>query len=160
MALSRPLAHSECTAQEAHDHTGGRAVYASGCLHAPVLAPRAPSAGAPAVALSHPQASTSCFIFPGLALGLLVSGARHLRDDALLVAAEALAARVGDADRARGALYPPFACVREVSAHVARAVAASVYDAGLASAHPRPRDLLAEVRAWQWQPGYKRYAGM
>ena len=148
-ALSRPVENSECSAKEAYDATGGRAIYASGCLMPPVTL----SDGS----VQAPLNSSSCYIFPGVALGAVMSGARHIRDDALIAAAEALAGRVTDADRAAGSVYPPFKDIREVSAHVARAVAAAVYDAGLASAGPRPRDLLKTARKWQWAPGYRTF---
>lgn len=157
-ALSRPIRNSECTAAEAYAATGGRVVFASGCLHSPV---QTRGGG-----LDFPQSSSSCYVFPGLALGLLISGAKGLQDNALIVAAEAVAARVTartsarlslphtsdawraqDADRAVGAVYPPFSSVRDVSAAVAAAVAKAVYDAGLATSTPRPRDLLATAKA-------------
>jgi hypothetical protein len=40
---------------------------------------------------------------------------------------------------------------------VARAVAAATYDANLATRTPRPRDLLAEARAWMYDSRYKVY---
>ena len=148
-ALSRPVENSECTAKEAYDATQGRVIYASGCLMPPVIQ----SDGS----VQAPLNSSSCDLFPGVALGAVMSGARHIRDDALIAAAEALAGRVTEADRAAGSVYPPFKDIREVSAHVARAVAAAVYDAGLASAGPRPRDLLVTARKWQWAPEYRLF---
>ena len=148
-ALSRPVGNSECTAAEAYAATGGRVVFASGCLQPPVTLPDG--------RVMSPLNSTSCYIFPGVALGATMCGARHLRDDAFLAAAEALSSRVSAEDRAAGSVYPAFEGIRDVSAHVARAVAAATYDAGLASGPPRPRDLLATAKAWQWQPSYPLY---
>ena len=150
-ALSRPVANSECTAAEAYAATGGRVVYASGCLQEPVTLPDGST--------RHPLNSTSCYIFPGVALGATMSGARHLRDEAFLAAAEALGGQVTAADLARGSVFPPFAAIRDISAHVARAVAAATYDAGLASGPPRSRDLLRTAREWQWLPTYPRLDG-
>jgi malate dehydrogenase (oxaloacetate-decarboxylating)(NADP+) len=149
-ALSRPIQNTECSAAEAHSATAGRVVYASGCLQ-----PSVPLADG----VFAPLNSTSCYIFPGVALGAMISGARHIRDDAMLAAAEALAAKVSEEDRRAGSVYPAFERIRDVSAHVARAVAAASYDAGLASCQPRPRDLLATARAWQWDPAYPVYGG-
>ena len=149
-ALSRPVENSECTPEEAYAWSGGRALYVSGCLQ--------PAVTLPDGSQRAPLNSTSAYIFPGVALGAVVSGAERLRDDAFLAAAQALAGRVTDEDRAKGALYPPFAAIRDISAHVAKAVAATTYDAGLATRKPRPRDLLAECRAWMWDPNYKLYA--
>jgi malate dehydrogenase (oxaloacetate-decarboxylating)(NADP+) len=148
-ALSRPVGNSECTAEEAYAATQGRVIYASGCQQPPVTLPDG--------RVMRPLSSTSCYIFPGVGLGAMLCSAKHLRDDAFLAAAEALAARVTDADRAAGSVYPPFGTIREVSAHVARAVAAATYDAGLATRAPRPRDLLAEARAWMYDHHYRVY---
>jgi len=150
-ALSRPVGNSECSAEQAYAATGGRVVFASGCLQPPVTLADG--------RVMAPLNSTSCYIFPGVALGAAMCGARHLRDEAFLAAAEALAGRVSDSDRAAGSVYPHFSGIRDVSAHVARAVAAATYDAGLASGPPRPRDLLATARAWQWTPTYPIYGG-
>ncbi len=148
-ALSRPVGNSECTASEAYAATEGRVIFASGCLQPPVTLPDG--------RVMRPLNSTSCYIFPGVGLGAMLCSAKHLRDDAFLAAAEALAARVTDADRAAGSVYPPFDTIREVSAHVARAVAAATYDGGLATRAPRPRDLLAEARAWMYDCKYRVY---
>ncbi len=148
-ALSRPVGNSECTATDAYEATEGRVIFASGCLQPPVTLPDG--------RVMRPLSSTSCYIFPGVGLGAMMCSAKHLRDDAFLAAAEALAARVTDADREAGSFYPPFNTIREVSAHVARAVAAATYDAGLATRAPRPRDLLAEARAWMYDAKYRLY---
>ena len=148
-ALSRPVGNSECTAAEAYAATEGRVVYASGCLQ--------PSVTLPDGRLMAPLNSTSSYIFPGVALGAMMCGAKHIRDDALIAAAEALAGQVSEEDKARGSVYPSFHNIRDVSAHVARAVAAAVYDAGLAGAGARPRDLLKTAREWQWEPSYRVY---
>ena len=148
-ALSRPVGNSECTAADAYAATQGRVIFASGCLQPPVLLPDGRT--------MRPLNSTSCYIFPGVGLGAIMCSAKHLRDDAFIAAAEALAARVTDKDRAQGSVYPPFDTIREISAHVARAVAAAAYDAGLATRTPRPRDLLAEARAWMYDAKYRIY---
>ena len=59
---------------------------------------------------------------------------------------------------ALGALFPPLARIRDVSARIATAVAETAYDAGLAML-PRPADLPAHVRAQMWEPVYRNYIG-
>ena len=73
-----------------------------------------------------------------------------------MAAVHALCAQVTPEDLAQGSLYPPLARVREVSAHIAAAVARVVFDAGLAGM-PRPADLLAHVRAQMYEPRYLDY---
>jgi malate dehydrogenase (oxaloacetate-decarboxylating)(NADP+) len=60
-------------------------------------------------------------------------------------------------DLAQGSLYPPLGSVREVSAHIAAAVAEVAFEQGHACL-PRPDDLLAHVRSCMHEPSYPRYA--
>jgi malate dehydrogenase (oxaloacetate-decarboxylating)(NADP+) len=73
-----------------------------------------------------------------------------------MAAVHALCAQVTPEDLAQGSLYPPLARVREVSAHIAAAVARVVFDAGLAVME-RPADLLAHVRSQMYEPRYVDY---
>ena len=53
-----------------------------------------------------------------------------------------------------GTLYPPLANIRKVSAAIAAAVAAELYDLGLAKVQPRPDDLEAYCVAQMWDCTY------
>ena len=68
-----------------------------------------------------------------------------------MAAARTLAEQVTEADLAQGSLYPPLANVRDVSAHIAAAVANVAYEQGFATV-PRPADLLAYVRSQMYDP--------
>ena len=70
-----------------------------------------------------------------------------------MVAARTLAAQVTDARLAEGAIYPPLAEIRAVSAQIALAVAEQAYADGLARL-PRPDDLLEHIRAQMYDPLY------
>jgi malate dehydrogenase (oxaloacetate-decarboxylating)(NADP+) len=73
-----------------------------------------------------------------------------------LAAAHALSKQVTEQDLAQGSLYPPLARVRDVSAHIAAAVAEVAYAKGLAS-RSRPADILTDVRSHMYDPTYKSY---
>ncbi|KAF5933980.1 hypothetical protein HYC85_030151 [Camellia sinensis] len=77
LALSNPTSQSECTAEEAYTWSKGRAIFASGSPFGPVEYDGK-------VYLSG-QANNA-YIFPGLGLGLIISGAIRVHDDMLLVA--------------------------------------------------------------------------
>jgi len=147
-ALSNPTSKSECSAEEAYLYSDGSAVFASGSPFAEYQ-----FQGRTLV----PGQGNNAYIFPGVGLGAIVSGARHVTDAMFLAAAESLASQVTDKDFAVGRIYPALSKIREVSAHVAAAVAKVAYDSKLAS-KPEPEDILADIRAHMFQPDYPDYS--
>ena len=147
-ALSNPTSKAECTAKEAYQHTQGRALFACGSPY-----PRVQHNGKTFV----PRQGNNSYIFPGVGLGAIASGARRITDEMFMRAALALAELVTPADLSQGSLYPELPRIREVSAHIAAAVAKVAYARGLASGDP-PQDVLAHVKAQMFEPRYGSYA--
>jgi malate dehydrogenase (oxaloacetate-decarboxylating)(NADP+) len=147
-ALSNPTSKSECTAEQAYQWSGGRALFASGSPFDPVTYD-----GRTYV----PRQGNNSYIFPGVGMGAIVCRARRITDEMFLVAAQTLAAQVTEGDLAQGSLYPPLNAIRDVSAHIAAAVAGVAYRSGLAGT-PEPTDILAAVKAAMYEPNYATYA--
>lgn len=143
-ALSNPTSQSECTAEEAYRWTNGRALFACGSPFDPVTVN-----GKTLVA----RQGNNSYIFPGVGLGVIASGARRVTDEMFNAAARTLAAEVSEADLAQGSLYPPLSRVREVSARIATAVAEIAYERKLAGT-TRPADLAAYIRGQMYDPHY------
>ena len=144
-ALSNPTSKAECSAEAAYRHTGGRALFACGSPYNPVMlngktfVPR--------------QGNNNSYIFPGVGLGAIVSGTHLITNEMFMSAADTLARLVSKEDLDQGSLYPALPRIREVSAHIAAAVARVAYTRGLAVGK-RPKNLLAYVRSQMYDPRY------
>lgn len=143
-ALSNPTSKAECSAEEAYRWTQGRALFACGSPFDPVK-----YEGKTYV----PRQGNNSYIFPGVGLGAIVSRARHITDEMFMVAAQTLAQLVTASDLDQGSLYPALPRIREVSAHIAAAVAETAYKSGLAG-KPRPQDVLGDARSQMFDPHY------
>ncbi|KAJ6731527.1 MALIC ENZYME [Salix purpurea] len=148
LALSNPTSHSECTAEEAYSWTKGKAIFASGSPFAPVEYEGQ---------VFYPGQSNNTYIFPGLGLGLVMSGAIRVHDDMLLAAAEALSGQVTEEHFSKGLIYPPLCNIRKISAHIAALVATKAYELGLATRLPRPANLVKLAESCMYSPTYRNY---
>jgi malate dehydrogenase (oxaloacetate-decarboxylating)(NADP+) len=148
-SLSNPTSKSECTAEEAYTWSGGRAVFASGSPFDPVTVQ-----GRRLV----PGQGNNAYVFPGLGLGIVCSGAERVLDSMFAAAARTLAEAVGQEDLDSGCIFPPLSRIREVSARIAAAVAEIARRHGL-NREPLPADLAAHVRSQMYQPDYPGYVG-
>lgn len=140
---------SELTAADAYAWTGGRCLFADRHTYGVVEL----SDGS----TRHPRPMQTEYIFPGLAMGTLMSRSTRVREEMFVEAAKAVARLVTDEDLASGALYPPVSAIRAISAHVAAAVAGRAYGGGVATELPRPHDLLERAEAWMYSAKYRRY---
>jgi malate dehydrogenase (oxaloacetate-decarboxylating)(NADP+) len=148
MPLSNPTHRAECTAGEAYEWSEGRAIVATGSPFEPVTI-----AGRRLV----PRQGNNAYIFPGVGLGVILTGARRVTDAMFHAAAETLAAQVTDASLAQGSLFPPLGEIRQVSVEIAVAVAEVAHAEGLATV-PRPADLRGATIACMYDAVYPTYA--
>ena len=142
--LSNPTSKAECTAEQAYRWSQGRAVFAGGSPFGPV------EIGEKTLV---PGQGNNVYIFPGLGLGVVASGARLVTEEMFLVAARVLAAQVGPALLERGTIYPPLTQICQVSARIAEAVAQVAYDRDLAEG-PRPASVAEHLATFRYHHEY------
>jgi malate dehydrogenase (oxaloacetate-decarboxylating) len=145
--LSNPTSCAEATPADLLKWTDGRAIVGTGSPFAPVEFN--------GKLISIVQTNNS-YIFPGLALGILVSRAPRVTDAMIMAAAKALAS-LSPAQRDKDArLLPLIADSRSVSMVVAEAVAKQAIADGIAAIKD-VSTLTAELRAYVWEPVYLPY---
>lgn len=143
-ALSNPTSRAECTAEQAYRWSHGQAFFSSGSPFKPV-----DYAGK----TLRPGQGNNAYIFPGVGLGVVASGATRITDEMFLVAAHTLAEMVSEEDLAAGALYPALTDIRAVSLAIAVKVAKEAHRSGHAT-EDMPDDLEGAIAATMYQPVY------
>jgi malate dehydrogenase (oxaloacetate-decarboxylating) len=142
--LSLPATHSEADPSDLIDWTDGRALIATGSSFAPVTYK----------GVTHVIGQMSnAMLYPGLALGAIVSRASRISDGMFAAAASAVSSLV--TVRQPGAsLLPHIDHLRTVSVTVAVAVAETAEAEGLARV--KLDDITRQVEDAMWQPEYRR----
>ncbi|XP_032846990.1 NADP-dependent malic enzyme, mitochondrial isoform X3 [Tyto alba] len=148
-ALSNPTSKAECTAEQCYRLTEGRGIFASGSPFSKVTLPNGQT--------FFPGQGNNAYVFPGVALGVIACGVRHISDDIFLLTAESIAAEVTEQNLAEGRLYPRLDSIREVSLKIAVKIVDWAYKHGLASWHPEPADKEAFVKQLIYSPDYDSF---
>lgn len=143
-ALSNPTSRAECTAEQAYAWSRGRAFFSSGSPFEKVTYEGRSL---------RPGQGNNAYIFPGVGLGVIASGATRITDAMFLVAAKTLAGMVSEDDLEAGALYPPLTDIRAVSLAIAVEVAQEAFRSGL-STEPEPKDLEGHIASLMYDPVY------
>ena len=142
LPLSNPTERIEVLPSDAIPWSGGKALVATGIPVEPVSYQGTKF---------HIGQGNNALLYPGLGLGVIVSGARHVTDGMLLAAAQAVAGQVNPQELG-ASLLPPVDNLRASSATVAVAVARQAVAEGVAT---RQHDNWVQaVQDAMWQPAY------
>lgn len=143
-ALSNPTSKAECTAQEAYQHSDGRAIFASGSPFSPVKMEEGN--------MLVPGQGNNAYVFPGLGLGIILAGARHVPESMILAAADAVSHLVDEEQLSVSCVYPELDSLLDISAHIALAVCREAKQLGL---NEKDVDGLTvdKIRTMMYEPG-------
>ncbi|MET0930445.1 MAG: NAD-dependent malic enzyme, partial [Aeromicrobium sp.] len=100
----------------------------------------------------HIGQANNFLVFPGIGLGVVVSGATHVTPGILTAAAKAVASHA-DATVLGSSLLPDVSSLREISAIVAHAVHDQAVAEGLATR--TPDDVVQAIQDAMWSPEYR-----
>ena len=146
-SLSNPTSKSECTAEQAYSWSDSKAIFASGSPF-------------DAVEIDgkrfEPGQGNNAYIFPGVGLGIVASGATRVTDSMFLAAARSLAAQLDEASLAVGRVYPPLQEIREVSLNIAVEVFKEADRLGVAKV-PLPDDVAGFIKELRFDATYPEF---
>jgi malate dehydrogenase (oxaloacetate-decarboxylating) len=145
--LSNPTSQAEATPADLLRWTDGRALVGTGSPFPPVEVEGRP------VRISQVNNS---FIFPGLALGILVAEARRVTDGMIMAAARALARLSPSRTDKTAPLLPPIGDSRKVALVVSEAVARQAMAEGVATITDAD-SLPDRIHAYMWIAVYVPY---
>lgn len=123
-AMSNPTTKAECTPEDVFKYVGDNAVFASGSPFSNVTLGNGRQ--------GYANQANNMYLFPGIGLGALLSGARHITDGMLQSAAECLASYITDDEIRKGILFPSISSIRHITARVGAAVVRAAVDEDLA----------------------------
>jgi malate dehydrogenase (oxaloacetate-decarboxylating) len=144
--LSNPTSRVEAAPADILSWTDGKAVVATGSPFAPV------SLGGRTIPIAQ---CNNSYIFPGVGLGVLASGATRVTDTMFMAASRALGAAAPALHDPNGALLPPLEDARKISTTIAEAVAQVAVDEGLAPGLAAG-DIGRRIEDKFWSPAYRR----
>jgi len=145
-ALSNPTMLSEGTPEDFLSWTDGKALVATGSPFDDVsLNGRT----------YYANQGNNAFIFPGVGVGTVLSGATYITDNMVWEAAYALAEFTEEHYSDEERLFPELCRLRDASERVAASVMSRAFADGVATVEPvEDANLLAYVHERTWQPDY------
>ncbi|KMZ74215.1 Malic enzyme [Zostera marina] len=126
-AMSNPTMNAECTASEAFKYAGENIIFASGSPFDNVDLGNGK--------IGHVNQANNMYLFPGIGLGSLLSGARFISDGMLQAASECLASYITDNEIQKGIVFPSISSIRKITAEVGAAVVLTAVEESIAEGH-------------------------
>ncbi|ENV80724.1 MULTISPECIES: NAD-dependent malic enzyme [Acinetobacter] len=147
MPLSNPTSRVEAVPSDIIQWTNGQALIATGSPFTPVNYQGR---------LYHIAQCNNSYIFPGIGLGVIASGAKRVTENMLMASSNALADCSPLLKNAEADLLPPIADIQNVS----RVIALKVAQAAIADGVAVPltdEQIQSNIEKEFWQPEYRTY---
>jgi malate dehydrogenase (oxaloacetate-decarboxylating) len=145
--LSNPTERAEATPQDLFEWTEGCAVIGTGSPFPPIERNGRDF---------RVDQTNNAYVYPGIGLGAIAAKARRISDGMFLAAARTIAEMSPAKHDPQANLLPPLVRSRELTFHVAMAVAKAAQADGLADI-VSDQALAAAVKAKMWEPVYADY---
>lgn len=147
LPLSNPTSQSEARPEDIMEWTNGDALIATGSPF--------PHFKFNGKDYAIAQCNNS-YIFPGIGLGIMVSGARQITDNMFLAASNILAESSTDQRDEISGLLPHISIIRDLSKKIAISVAIAAIKDGVAPAVTVP-EIIDRIKSEFWIPEYSQY---
>lgn len=155
LPLSNPTRLHEAKPADILKWTDGKALIATGSPFPPVKGPWGDNGSE--VTINVAECNNSV-VFPGIGLGCILSGAKHLTDRMLVSAVRGVSSLSPALDDSTAPLLPGVASVKDVSVRIARNVIQTAVEEGEATQEDIPedeKDLEEWIREQMWEPKYR-----
>jgi len=145
LPMSNPTDMSEAVPEDVLRWSDGRALIATGSPFEPVTTDNG---------LQVIGQANNVFVFPGIGLGAIASGAREITDAMIGVSSSALANSLSPEEIADRRLIPNVSRLWDVCGDVALAVAGQALSDGVAEAGLDHAEIAARISDMRWTPAY------
>lgn len=145
--LSNPTSKAEATPDDLIRWTEGKAIIGTGSPFPNVMKEGKSC---------RIDQTNNAYIFPGMGLGVIASGATRVSDHMFMIAAKVIAEHSPSCQNRQANLLPSLSHIRSLSYNVAFAVAQEAVNTGLAPACSS-EELAAKIKAKMWTPHYVPY---
>ncbi|XP_023538795.1 NAD-dependent malic enzyme 1, mitochondrial-like isoform X3 [Cucurbita pepo subsp. pepo] len=155
-AMSNPTTNAECTPEQAFSILGENIIFASGSPFMDIDFGNGH--------IGHCNQGNNMYLFPGIGLGTLLSGAPIVSDGMLQAAAECLAAYMTEDEVHEGIIYPSISRIRDITKEIAAAVIMEAIEEDLVAGYRdvdarelqkfNKEQILEFVKINMWDPDY------
>ncbi len=145
LPMSNPTSISEAVPEDVLNWSDGKALLATGSPFAPVETAH----GKRLIGQAN-----NVFVFPGIGLGTILSGASSISDGMISASALALARCLNDTDISERRLIPDVSRLWEICGDITVAVALQAVDEGLSSEAMSEQQIRERVASMRWKPDY------